>query len=1008
MSDPIIVAVENQGATGIFNPETLALVQRLSDEIAELPNVDASRVISLATENNISSSVDGVDIKPFFEPFPENQEQAEAVRNAVSAFPIYLGTLVAKDHSVTLIVVELVDELQQESSYQNVMELVQRAPADVDTSINVAGEAALAGYLGQYIESDAKRLNPMAWLIICMTIFIAYRRLNPVLMANVIIAASILITLGAMAAIGVPFYMITTVLPVILIGISVADSIHIYSHYYTLQAKYPEMDTSSLTVATMVDMWRPVTLTTLTTMAGFLGLYLAAYMPPFKYFGLFAAFGVLVAWVYSMIFLPAAIVLTKPQGSRQFSPDFIKQNSDIFGKAMAVLGYVCLRYTTAVIVGFVLLCGAGLYAATHLTVDENPINIFDPSEPIYLADAVINRHMDGANALDIVVETPNAEDLFEPENLRKIEALQVYASTLPRVGGSTSIVDYLKQMNKSLNGGEVEEYRLPESKEMTAQYFLLYSAISDPTDFEEEIDYDYQTANIRINVNSGYYQDFKFVVESLQHYVDTEFNGEGIKATLSGRVTLNYHWIRDLGRSHYVGLVLALLLVGGVSAALFRSLWGGIYTLIPVAASVLLVYAAMVISGMTLGVGTSMFAALAIGLGVDFSIHTLDRLKALFSEFGGDTGTAYNEFYQTTGRALLINFLAIACGFGVLVSSKVASLNQLGGILVIAVSSSFIASLTILPVLVKVFQPGFVSGSGHAHSRKASNSTGSALSVLLAASLIFAALPGQTAFGQEQEQEQEQETMVRQEQEPLTAEQLVSLVNGVDEGEFVTRKLQMVLTDRRGKQRSRQTINYRKYFGNDKRTVLFYLQPANVRDTGFLVWDYADPSEEDDQWLFLPALRKVRRISASDRGDYFLGTDFTYEDMKLDGKLAPKDYNYVLLGEESLDGVLTYKLEGIPKTENIARELGYSRIVSWVNPENWMITQAEFEDLKGQALKSLRVEDIRQVNGLWTRHQLTMRNHLTEHESKFTFSDVDYTTPVPDSLFSKQALARGH
>ena len=115
-------------------------------------------------------------------------------------------------------------------------------------------------------------------------------------------------TLSVMAASLVAFFVITNALPVILIGISVADAIHIYSHYFDLQAEQPLKNRKELVVETMVGMWRPVTLTTLTTMAGFLGLYFAAYMPPFKYFGLFTAFGVFVAGVYSLIFLPAAMV----------------------------------------------------------------------------------------------------------------------------------------------------------------------------------------------------------------------------------------------------------------------------------------------------------------------------------------------------------------------------------------------------------------------------------------------------------------------------------------------------------------------------------------------------------------------------------------------------------------------------------------------------------------------------------------------------------------------------
>jgi len=236
---------------------------------------------------------------------------------------------------------------------------------------------------------------------------------------------------------------------------------------------------------------------------------------------------------------------------------------------------------------------------------------------------------------------------------------------------------------------------------------------------------------------------------------------------------------------------------------------------------------------------------------------------------------------------------------------------------------------------------------------------------------------------------------------------VVEKVNAVDEGEFVTRKLSMKLTDKRGKVRQRETLSYRKFFGDAKRTVLFYQQPRNVKGTGFLTYDYPDVKVDDDQWLYLPALRKVRRISASDRGDYFLGTDMTYEDMKLEGKLEPADYQYKVLAEEQLEGRPVLKLEGVPHSKEIAKELGYSRVEFWVDSSNFLVVKSLYWGTRGKLLKTLTTSDIRLVDGIWTRHRLEVQNHKTGHNTVFTFSDVDYKAPVKDGLFRKNALARG-
>jgi len=990
LSDPMVIAVVNEGEQGIYNPKTLKLVQWLSDEVMEMDNINPDRVMSLATENNITGTKEGMEVTPFFDTPPSTPDDMARLKAAIDDFPLYQGALVAKNGKATLLVLEMEDEALVETTYQSLLEVLERAPIKNGEVLHVAGEGAIAGFMGRYIDSDAQRLNPLAGLVITVIMFIAFRRFSPAILGNVIIAASVLMTLGLMAAANVPFYVVTNALPVILIGISVADAIHIFNEYFELQIAHPDRDKKDLVVDAMIEMWRPVTLTTLTTAAGFLGLYFAAYMPPFKYFGLFTALGVMVAWFYSMFFLPAAMALIKPTVSPKFVGHRQQGRRDLFSSLIVSLGGLTLKHSKSTIVFFSLVIVAGVYAASHLQVDEDRIKTFDPGEPIYQADKVINRYLDGSNNIDIVVETNYSEALFETDNLSKMEALQKYALTLPYVQSATSIVDYLKQMNRALNDGDTSEYRLPESKEQAAQYFLIYSASGDPTDFEEEVDYDYRLANIRLILNEGAFQNTRDNIEALQRYIDTQFNTSEIKATLSGRVNVNYHWIKDLGESHFSGLAIALFLVWLVSAVLFRSLLAGVFSLIPVAGSILLVYSTMVALNIHLGIGTSMFASVAIGLGVDFAIHTIDRLRSLYQDnANSDLSEVIKQLYPSTGRALFFNFLAIACGFGVLISSKVVPLTNFGMIVVLAVTTSFIASMALLPALVSVFKPRFVTNV-------ASPKTVTFLRVRTLAIILGAG----AAVGLLLSQNTEASELPR-------ADWIIQQINQEDDGEFVSRRLTMTMIDRRGKERTRETVGYRKYFEDQKRTIIFYRKPSNVKGTGFMTYDYFDAEQDDDQWLYLPALRKVRRISASDRGDYFLGTDFTYDDIKKEGKIELADFHYTCVAEETINGYQTYKLEGLPQSKSIAKELGYGRMTLWVDQTSWSIVKADYWDIKDRHLKTLLVEDIRRVDGIWTRHKMRIHNHKTGHKTVFEFSEVDYKTPVKDSLFSKRALAKG-
>ena len=240
-----------------------------------------------------------------------------------------------------------------------------------------------------------------------------------------------------------------------------------------------------------------------------------------------------------------------------------------------------------------------------------------------------------------------------------------------------------------------------------------------------------------------------------------------------------------------------------------------------------------------------------------------------------------------------------------------------------------------------------------------------------------------------------------------SGDEIAKRINARDEGNAVTRKVTMELIDRHGKTRLRETYGARKYFGEEKRTVIYYLSPKNIKGTAFLVYDYPDAEREDDQWLYLPALRRVRRISASNRGDYFLGTDFAYEEIKKETKVTIEDYKRKTLGVEEVDGHSTYLVEGIPVNEEIAKELGYSRVHQWIDTEIWMARKTTFWDLQGKLLKTEYFRDIKQVNGIWTIHQMEADNHKTGHKTRFTFKDVNYNDSISDDLFTQRMLKRG-
>jgi predicted RND superfamily exporter protein len=421
-----------------------------------------------------------------------------------------------------------------------------------------------------------------------------------------------------------------------------------------------------------------------------------------------------VAWLYSLTVVPAVLSLLQLKPSRAYQRQADENSSttasrvDVFGRVLNVLGRAVVRAPRRILLAAVTVIVIGGIGASKIQLDETLIRVFHHEEPLHIADATLNRIFDGTHYLDIMIETPEPEDLFKPENLQRIEALQGWLETQAHVKGTTSIVDYLKQMNKALNEDQMAAYRLPDNADLVAQYFLLYSASGDPTDFQEEVDYDYRLANVRARLDDGRYSVEKKVIEAAQDYIDQHFNTPGIKAHLSGRVNVDYHWIKRLGESHVVSVAISLLLVWLMATVSFRSIVAGSIALLPVVTTILMIYAVMGFSGIWLSIGTSMFAAISIGLGVDFSIHTIERLQTLLRDTRLSMDEAILKLYPSTGRALLFNFAALALGFGVLTTSKVVVLHEFGVLVAVAIATSFLSSMTVLPALVKVFKPRFL------------------------------------------------------------------------------------------------------------------------------------------------------------------------------------------------------------------------------------------------------------------------------------------------------------
>ena len=236
-------------------------------------------------------------------------------------------------------------------------------------------------------------------------------------------------------------------------------------------------------------------------------------------------------------------------------------------------------------------------------------------------------------------------------------------------------------------------------------------------------------------------------------------------------------------------------------------------------------------------------------------------------------------------------------------------------------------------------------------------------------------------------------------EEPSGLELVESVYNRPD-GEDMQSRLTMTLINSRGDQRVREIRQFMKDFGDVEKSVMFFESPADVRNTSFMNWSYTAVGEDDDQWIYLPALKKVKRISSDSKGDYFMGSDFTYDDL---GDRHPSSDTHTVLGHEDVNGEPCYVVESVPTEE----EYIYGRTVSWIVADRWVVVKKDFYDEDDELLKTLTVDEYGDIGGYWVVTRSTMHHVQREHTTTMALDDVQLDTGISSSKFTERMMTRG-
>ena len=241
----------------------------------------------------------------------------------------------------------------------------------------------------------------------------------------------------------------------------------------------------------------------------------------------------------------------------------------------------------------------------------------------------------------------------------------------------------------------------------------------------------------------------------------------------------------------------------------------------------------------------------------------------------------------------------------------------------------------------------------------------------------------------------------------LTALEIMQRVDARDDGDNMTARQEMILIDKNNHRRVREMTIFAKDEGRDTRRLLFFLSPPNVKHTGFLTYDYNSGDKDDDQWLYLPALRKTKRIASSDKSAAFMGSDFSYADMT---RRLISEWKFKILKEDEVRSKPVWLIEALPASDIIRKRYGYNKSVIFVRQDLFMVVRAVHWVSVGGKLKYTDMKTIEKIDGIWTATEIdvkTTKARKTLHRTILRFHDVKYNQMVTPDLFTVRRLEKG-
>ncbi|HEY5995320.1 MAG TPA: MMPL family transporter [Gallionellaceae bacterium] len=707
----IIVIGVTPKSGDIYQPEVLGRIQRITAQLMQTPGVVKENLLSLSARRakDILGTPDGMQVSPLMREIPQTPEQYAQLKAALHRNPAYMNSIVSQDERTAAVIAEFRDT---PGGFSRMMEATNRI---VDKERAATVDFAIGGmpsFLSR-VESYSERMGfllPIAILLVGLILFEAFRTFQGMILPLVTALLAVAWGIGTMGAAGIPMDAFNATTPILILAVSAGHAVQLLKRYY--EEYYRIMDGGNVTpgeanrLAVIESLARsgPVMLVAgIVAALGFFSLVVFE-ITTVRTFGIFTGIGIVSALILEMTFIPALRSIIRAPGGKERSAE---QRVRIWDRIESAIAGIVSNHRRRVYVGavaFALFCLGGM---SMVVTNNSSKTYFAPNLPFQLEDRFLNEHLGGTNTLALLIEGKDQDAIKDPKVLQAMDDIQHFLEQQPYVGKTVSMADFIKRMNQSMHGDDPAFNRIPDNGNLISQYLLLYSMSGEPGDFDSYVDNDYRLANMTAYLKTDSSAYIEQLIPKLQA-IAAEKLGDRAKLNIGGSVPQG----AALNQTMVHGKILNIAQIGAVvfiiSSLVFRSLLAGLMVLLPLMMAVVANFGLMGYTGMYLNISNSLSSAMAVGIGADYAIYLIYRLREEIASGLSET-EAVRVVLGTAGKACLFVAVAIAVGYGVLMFSIGFNIHfWLASLIATAMMVSVFSALFLIPSLVLTFRPKFV------------------------------------------------------------------------------------------------------------------------------------------------------------------------------------------------------------------------------------------------------------------------------------------------------------